>query len=130
MAASEQGKSLTWVVVMLMVAIAGLGWAFAAAQYAHSEEGWRTEGAVEAATRNAEEGRPTDLRGRRARADFFRNAFVQIPNAPAVVSFTFKNRLWLAILIGVLEAGALAFGWWARGLESKFENEDRTRRRR
>jgi hypothetical protein len=45
---AETEKSVTWVVVMVMLFIAAFGWAFMAAGYAHSEEGWRG-GGVEAA---------------------------------------------------------------------------------
>lgn len=87
MSADEGGKSIGWVVAMLMLAIAGFGWAFAAADYFQNSGD-----------------------GGAGRANFFVNAFTQIPNMPAVLGFTFRNRIWLPIVVVILEIAALGFG--------------------
>ncbi len=123
-------RSLTWVVVMLLIVVTGLGWACAAAVYAHNEQGWRQAS-------EDDEG-PLDrpyTRGGRAIAfwgaalsafvDFLANAVKQIPNAPAVIGYTFSKKFWIVIvvLIGYAVVGLLA--WGARTLEKRLEVDER-----
>ncbi|MCH9724573.1 MAG: hypothetical protein K0U86_06680 [Planctomycetes bacterium] len=120
----DEGTSTTKVIAMLMVAIALVGWAFAAAAYAHVEEGWR----MNQADRVSEEGEASDTdeigqddrfedgisyrrESRSSFRDFIWNAIRQIPNVFSVVAFNFQHRLWLVILIAVLEGGALFLGY-------------------
>ncbi|QDT42211.1 hypothetical protein Pan241w_22920 [Gimesia alba] len=111
--------STTKVIVMLMLAIAFFGWAFFAAAYAHSEEGWRQADSstnVADPTAVGQDERMEDAGNiRRAKKsslrDFIWNAFSQIPNVVSVISFNFANRLWLVILFACLEAGALGLGY-------------------
>lgn len=114
----EEETSTFKIIAMLMVAIALFGWAFAAASYAHSEEGWRH---AEANTVIDSDGNSRDTRfeegGSIPRSsasslkDFVGNAFRQIPNFFSVVAFNFQHRLWLVILFACLEGGALFLGY-------------------
>ncbi len=122
---SEQEKSVTWVIIMVMLLIAAFGWAFMAAGYAHSEEGWRG-GIVEA-------GEPVRIRSGSMRAlgalaDFVSNAFFQIPNLGSVIAFNFKNLIWLPILIIVLELSAVFGGYKMKQLEKELQSGPRRRR--
>lgn len=117
----SQGEeaSTAKVVVMLMLAIAGFGWAFMAAAYAHEIEGWRqastnlTEADQDGVQydQRFEDGGSINRQSRSSLWDFIGNAFRQIPNVFGVLAFSFQHRLWLIILIGCLEAGALGLGY-------------------
>jgi hypothetical protein len=121
----ESEKSVTWVVIMVMAFIASLGWAFMAAGYAHSEEGWRNGGA------EATDGPLMPRRaGRAALSDFFGNALQQIPNCIAVFGFTFTNRIWLPITIIVLEVLAVFGGYKMKQLEESLNDSSSRRRSR
>ncbi len=119
---SEQGKSVTWVIIMVMLLIAAFGWAFMAAGYAHSEEGWR--GGIVEPVRI----RPVRMRALRALADFIGNAFSQIPNLGSVIAFNFKNRIWLPILIIGLELSVVFGGYKMKKLEKELQSGPRRRR--
>ncbi|MEQ8851513.1 hypothetical protein [Gimesia sp.] len=111
--------STTKVVGMLMLAIAGFGWAFMAAAYAHEKQGWRQESTN--LTEPDADGIQYDQRfedggGIRQQSgsslwDFIGNAFRQLPNLFGVLAFSFQHRLWLVILIACLEVGALGLGY-------------------
>ncbi|MCA9023205.1 MAG: hypothetical protein KDA74_23815 [Planctomycetaceae bacterium] len=111
--------STSKVIVMLMLAIAFFGWAFFAAAYAHSEEGWRQADSSANIADPSEVGQDERLENagnitresRSSLKDFIWNAFSQIPNMVAVISFNFQHRLWLVILFACLEAGALGLGY-------------------
>lgn len=120
----DEEPSTHKVIAMLMVAIALFGWACAAAAYAHSEEGWRSNEAEKFAAENADIESDSSRFGRRSRArgamikttfvalkDFVFNAFRQIPNLFSVIAFNFKHRLWLVILFALLEGGAVLLGF-------------------
>jgi hypothetical protein len=104
--------------VMLVVAL--FGWGFAAAGYAHHAEGWREEAP------DLESSGGT-FRGKRkaAFADFVMNGVSQLPNFPAVVSYTFAEKMWLAVVIGVLEILALAGGFGLKLVESNLSQPPR-----
>ncbi|MCA9023204.1 MAG: hypothetical protein KDA74_23810, partial [Planctomycetaceae bacterium] len=112
------------VIGLVMLGIALFGWACAAAAYAHEKEGWRANEAERFAAENASDDLNETRLTRRGRMggamiktafvslkDFIWNAFRQIPNAFAVISFNFQHRLWLIILFICLEAGAVGFGY-------------------
>lgn len=120
---AEQEKSVTWVIVMLFLLIAVLGWAFAAAGYAHSEEGWRTGG-----VQGTDDTQGFRRGSRRALGDFIGNSFRQIPNMSAVISFTFEHRLWLVITVGVLEGLLLIGGYKMKSLEKELSGPRQRRR--
>ncbi|MFK7777644.1 MAG: hypothetical protein QM501_05925 [Gimesia sp.] len=120
----DEEPSTHKVIAMLMVAIALFGWACAAAAYAHSEEGWRSNEAEKFAAENGDIESGNSRFGRRSGArsamiktafvalkDFVMNAFRQVPNLFSVIAFNFKERLWLVILFAVLEAGAVFLGF-------------------
>lgn len=109
MSDEKSEQSILWVVAMLMLAIAAFGWAFAAAGYAHAEQGWGS-GA-----------------GRRAMGAFIGNAFRQLPNVAAVIGFTFSKRLWLAILVIVLELLAVLAGVGMKKLEKDWSKPPKRR---
>lgn len=109
----EEERSVWWVVGMVMLTIAGFGWAFMAAGYAHGEQGWREGGVA------ASQLLPSIHHARqRAWSDFLRNACIQIPNCPAVFSYSFQHQIWLPILIVVLEVLAVAGGFGMKHLET------------
>jgi len=124
----EQGRSLVWMVTMLLIVVTGFGWAFAAAGYAHTEEGWRAgidEDPVLV---------PVTRRGRGAAAlwialvsagDFTMNALKQIPNAPAVLGHLFRKQLWLVIVIGLVYGAVVLLGWGGRRLEKQWADDQR-----
>ena len=120
-------------IVMLLMVVTAFSWAFAAASYAHGEEGWRTSGST------GEEPEFDDVRmGRRgaaavamqrvavsSAADFGWNALKQIPNAPAVISHTFRKRLWLVVVISLAYGAVLLLGWGTAKLQEHMEDEQR-----
>ena len=67
--------------------------------------------------------------GRGALGAFITNGLSQLGNLPAVVAFTFTKRLWLAIIIIVLEVGAVLGGIKMKQLEKELSSP-RGRRRR
>lgn len=121
---TEQEKSIIWVIAMVVLLIAVFGWAFAAAGYAHSEQGWRSGG-----VQGAEQRRSISRGARRALFDFVANAFAQIPNMPAVIGFTIKRRLWLAMTVVVLEIVALISGAGLKALEKRLSSPPRRRKK-
>lgn len=123
----SKGAPIAIVALALIGFVAAFFWAFAAAAYAHSEEGWR-KGGVEAA---AEGGGRMSIRGtaRRSFWDFVVNAFRQIPRFGAVMRHTFENRWWLVGLFVAME-GAIIFGaWQARRIEQEWSGPHRKSRR-
>jgi hypothetical protein len=109
MSENKSEHSILTVVVLLMLAIAAFGWAFAAASYAHAEENWGS-GA-----------------GRRSMGAFVGNAFKQLPNMPQVIAFTFSKRLWLAIVFLVLEGLAILAGLGMKKLENDWNKPPKRR---
>ena len=85
------GKSITWVIAMVMFLILGGSWIYAASDYfQHEGQGSR---------------------------DMWGNAIAQIPNLPAVMGFVFKNRIWLVLVVLVAEGLALGFGLFMKKVE-------------
>ena len=117
-AKNSTGKSLRWMISMLLLAVVGMGWGFAAAFYASDELSYRA--------------RPSDyavgsprLAGREGVGAFLFNAIAQIPEAPQVLSYTVRKRFWLPVVVCLLVGGVLLLGAWAKRLESQFAREDR-----
>jgi hypothetical protein len=113
----RRGMSMSRMVILLMVAIAVIGWALAAAGYAQSELGFKPQRST---------GRLFIFVGL---GQFLWNAIAQIPNIWHVAVFTVTERWGLLIVLAVLEAGAVGFGVWARQLERQFDKQDRRARR-
>jgi hypothetical protein len=76
----ESNKSVGWVAAMLALTVAYFGWGFLAADYFQNDP---TQGP--------------------SRVGFWENSIEQIPNAVAVMSHAFRDRLWLVGLIIFLE---------------------------
>ena len=56
---------------------------------------------------------------RQGEVEFLVNALEQLPNMPAVIGWHFSNRIWLPILILILEVGALFGGLKMKSLEKE-----------
>ena len=128
MAAGE--KSVVWVIAMLMLFIAVLGWAFAAAQYAHGVESWRANpvensGATRPLRRIAIYQMTASSLG-----DFVGNAFKQIPNLAAVASYNFRERLWLPLTVLTLEVLLVVVGFKMHALDRELSSVPRTKKRK
>ena len=121
MTSSGGNKSLRWMICVLMLAIAGVGWGVAASDYAVAEEDFAF----------GKDDGPTSLSPRRMRGRFLGNAIDQIPNAGSVISHAFSRARWIVYVFGGLELGAVCFGfigWW---LERSFAAEvDRRHKKR
>lgn len=117
---AEQNRSLAWVIVMLMVAIALLGWMYAASFYANSEEGWRARGVVSYSPRRA---------SRLVFVQLVVNGFVQVPNMPAVVGYIFRQRFWLVMVVAALELLAFLGGLQLKSLDRRLNTPRRRRYR-
>lgn len=117
---AEKPRSVNWVIAMVMIVIAVVGWGFMASGYAH-HAGWRSS--------------ETDLLRRASGAtnkagviQFLLIAAWQIPNAVDVVKFNVTNRVWLpAGIIGV-ELLALLGGYGMKQVEKSL-NEPPSRRK-
>jgi hypothetical protein len=116
----SKGWSLKVVMLLVMLLIAWFGWAVAAAQYAQAVEGWQ---AVPAPPEGL---RPGGYRVSRVRAlaamvvglgSFVANSVRQVPDLPAVIGFTFRERLGLVWIFAGLELAALLGGLWMMRLE-------------
>ena len=90
-----EGKSIAWVVAMVMLLILGGGWVYAASEYRQDVGG----------------GPLLD------RFSLWANAIEQIPNLPAVFGNTFKNRIWLPLVVIVGEVLAIGFGVFMKKIE-------------
>lgn len=98
--AEEKGKSIAWVIGMLMLAILGGAWVFAAGDYFQAV-------------------------GKGPARDMWANAVAQLPNAPAVLGYVFKSRFWLVIAVAVALALAVALGVVLKRVERELEKPRR-----
>ncbi|MEM9702658.1 MAG: hypothetical protein AAF907_09460 [Planctomycetota bacterium] len=136
----ESGWSLAKTAVLLAIAVALLGWAFAAAGYANAAEGWTATGSPAPGTPEAEAmaeagedlgGGGISRRGRRrGLASFLINAVVQIPAAPQVIGFTFRERPWLLAVVVVLEGVLVGGACLLRKLDAELHGKPGANRRR
>lgn len=122
---ADGDKSLTWVVAMVMIAIALFGWGFLAGSYAGAH-------APNMSEMTAEElkdlGDRTPERSRRGALEaFIGNALEQLPNFPTVISWHMSNRAWLPITIVVLEVGAVLGGFVLKRVEKALEAPRKSR---
>ena len=123
---ADDQKSLTWIVVMVMIGIAVFGWGFLAGSYAGAHSPKLSE-------MSADELEDVDTRSQRsarrgAVAAFVGNALEQLPNLPAVISWHMTNRIWLPIAIVVLEVGAMVGAYALKKVESALEEPKQRRR--
>jgi hypothetical protein len=124
----REGKSIAWMVVALLVAVAFLGWTMAAASYASDVEGFDRPDAPLGAGRRAALRSGFSL--------FFVglirvlwNAIVQIPSAHRVAVHTITNHPVMLVVTALFAVGVCLFGWWVSRLERQFDREDERFRR-
>jgi|SRR5579872_568604 len=123
---NREGKSIRWMVIALLVAVACIGWAVAAASYA-SDIGEFNRPDMPMGRGAAMRGGVIWLVGGLAR--FLWNAVVQVPNAHRVALHTVTEHPVLLILTTVVAAGVGLFGRWMSRLERQFAKEDERFRR-
>ena len=101
----ESGNSITVIVLLVMVVIAGFGWGFLAGSYTGAHAPAYSERSPD------ELGEPPEhFSKRNSQRRFFANAIEQLPNMPTVIWWNFSHRLWLPLLIGGLEVAAVIGG--------------------
>jgi cytochrome b561 len=120
----REGKSIRWMMIALLIAVAFLGWAVAAASYASDSE---------------EFNRPDmPVRGRASAGialfvvgliRVLWNAIVQIPNVHRVAWHTVTEHPAIPVITALVAAGICGFGWWMAKLERQFAKEDERFRR-
>ena len=121
-----KGKSIRWMVMMLMLVMAGMGWGIASGGYATDVQGWgpasyKREGVVVVS--------PV-IEFAVGAVRFLWNALVQIPSAHRVVWHTLTERPGTLVVIALLESAVGVFGWWAGRLERELAKADRKLSRR
>ena len=122
---ADEEKSLKWIVVVVIIGIVVFGWGFLAGSYVGTNSPKLSE-------MSADETDDVDARSLRsarrgAVAAFVGNALEQLPNLPAVISWHLSNRIWLPIMIVVLEGAALIGGFAMKKVESAVEKPKRRR---
>jgi uncharacterized BrkB/YihY/UPF0761 family membrane protein len=114
-----KGRSIRWMITMLMLLMAGIGWGIAAGSYAHDIEGWGPEmhhGDEIVVVNPAVEFFINGLR-------YFWNALVQIPHVHRVAWHTITLHPGILVVIAMLETGVWCFGWWVSKVEKQLEAE-------
>ena len=124
---ADSEKSVTWVIVTLMLAIAVIGWGFLAGSYSGVHASSLSELSEEEITEFNHNRSNVRRTARRGEIEFVFVAFEQLPNMPAVIGWHLSNRIWLPILILVLEAGALFGGLKMKSLETQLSKPRRRR---
>ena len=114
---AEFKKSVTWVIVTLMLAIAVIGWGFLAGSYSGAHAASLSELSEEEIAEFNHNRSNVRRTARRGEIEFVFVALEQLPIMPAVIGWHFSNRIWLPILILVLESGALFGGLKMKSLE-------------
>jgi hypothetical protein len=122
----EKGKSLRWMVTMLMLLMAAIGWGIAAGSYASDLQGWGPD------SQHGEEIVVTNVVVEFASgaARFVWNAVIQIPNVHRVVLHTITRHPGILIVVGLLETGVWGFSWWMAKVEQQLDQEDKKLKRR
>ena len=124
----REGKSVRWMMMALLIAVAFLGWAVAAASYASDiEEFGRPDMPTGV-------GRGAAMRGGIALfvvglVRVLWNAIVQLPNVHRVAWHTVTVHPAIPIITGLVAAGICGFGWWMAKLDRQFAKEDERFRR-
>ena len=122
----ESEKSITWVVVALMIAVAVLGWGFLAGSYVAAHAPSLTENSPDEIPQSNRP-RPRNLK-RQVQVQFIWNALEQLPNLPSVIAWHFSNRIWLPIVILVLEGLVVAGSFKMKSLEKQLAKPYRPKR--
>jgi hypothetical protein len=124
----REGKSIRWMVIALLIAVAFTGWALAAASYASDvEEFARPDMPMGRGRGAAVHGGVVWMVGGLARVLW--NSVVQIPNAHRVASHTVRQHPVLFLMTALVAGGVGLFGWWMSRLERQFAKEDERFRR-
>ena len=122
--AEQEGKSILWVVIMLMLVVAWLGWTSLAASYARSQETWVVEEPEDPDEIPRLNRRRAFNRGvasvAKSFAQWLSNGFTQLPNLVPAVRFGFTERLWLIGMFTGFEVAILVLGLKMKQLESSF----------
>jgi hypothetical protein len=123
--AEQEGRSITWVIIMLMLVVAWLGWTSLAASYAHSEEEWQALERPDETDDPPRFGRRGAIRSGGAMlvtafVGWVANGFSQLPNLVSVIKFGFTERLWLVGLFAGFEVVILVLGLKMKQLEESF----------
>jgi hypothetical protein len=117
MSKKPEGRSIRWMVTMLMLLMAGIGWGMAAGSYAQDVEGWgpgRHHGDEIVVVNPMVEFVINGVR-------YFLNALVQIPQIHRVAGHTLTVHPGILVVIALLEAGVWCFGWWVSKVEKELE---------
>jgi hypothetical protein len=123
----KQYWSIKSVVAALVLVIAAFGWLVLAAEYAKKVEGLKLSGYLKLPESIKRRGPTESLADAVGGAiDSTRNAFHQIPNAPAVMLFGIRHRTWTVIGFVTIECLVVAIGVFVNRLE-KTLNEPRGR---
>lgn len=106
---SQPGASVRTITILVMVVVGFFGWALAAAGYAEQVERWQAADGMTGLPVPA----PASAHGLAAMLagflDFCINAVIQVPNVFSVLGFTFRERVWLPIVVLAVE-GLVVFG--------------------
>ena len=106
----QKHLTLTWVAAWVMIGIFVFGWGSLAGSYAgaHSPKlSEISENELEGVDTRFRRGNDSDSFSELAVDVFLQNALEQLPNFSAVISWHMTNRIWLPIVIVVLEVAAL-----------------------
>jgi hypothetical protein len=107
---TDEQKSLTWVSAWVMIGILVFGWGSLAGSYAgaHSpKRGDISENESDDVDTRIQRDYDSNSVAELAVNVFLQNALDQLPNFSAVISWHMTNRIWLPIVIVVLEIAAL-----------------------
>lgn len=125
---ANQGWSITKVATALAIAIALLGWAFAAAHYANFEEGWQSNGEIpvpEMAGTSVGNAALGIIAMAQSLTSFLWNSVTQVPDLPWVIAHVFRNAIWLAVIFILLEGLVILFVFYDRKLNREWNRTDR-----
>lgn len=132
--------SITRITFLVMLVVAGIGWLVCCAEYAKDAEDWEPT-----TVQSDGEEMPRLPTGRRGQSRALQqalldavvgtvsitaNAFQQIPNAPAVLSFGVTQRTWWFVGFAIVECLVLAFGAGLYRLERQLEGPTKRRRKK
>jgi hypothetical protein len=126
---SDSDKSITWIVTAVMIVIAVFGWGFLAGSYVGAHP---VERKIQVPTANVSDirvGRESVITvGIAASAVFIYTAVTQLPNFFTVILWHLTDRIWLLVLLLLLEVLAVAGGWSLRQLEQQLAKPYQPRR--
>jgi hypothetical protein len=123
---NKQYWSIKSVVAAIVLVIAAFGWLVLAAEYAKEVEGLKFSGYLKLPDSIKRRGATESLADAIGGAiDSTRNAFHQIPNAPAVILFSIRHRTWTTIGFVTIECLVVAIGVFVNRLEKTLDEPRR-----